>query len=152
MKVASQNINGQTATVGVWINAGSRFEETHNNGTANLINHLVFKGSAKRTQQALESEVAGIGGRLHSFTSREKTAFYGTCLSKDVPKLVDILSDAIFNPKFSEEELCKVRNQLLYESSEFEANIEDVIFDYLHAAAYQGIDFNQLFDKKMIPF
>lgn len=66
------------------------------------------------------------------------TAFYGTCQNKDVPKLVEILSNAVLNAKFSDEDLAKVRNELLRESDDVESNISDVVFDYLHATAYQG--------------
>lgn len=64
---------------------------------------------------------------MHSFTSREKTAFYGTCLTKDVPKLVEIISDAIVNPKLSDADLEKERQELLRDSSDVETNLKEVV-------------------------
>lgn len=116
VKVASQELDSDTATVGLWINAGARYEDARINGAGNLLERLVLKGSA--------NQVAEIGARLYSFTSREKTAFYGTCLSKDVPKLVNILSEAVTNPKLSDSDVNSVRRDILREVDEVEANIE----------------------------
>lgn len=80
VKVASQNIGGETTTVGIWVNAGARNEDSHNNGVANLVDRLIFKGTSKQTQAQLEAEVASIGGRLYSFTSREKSGKH--CVKK----------------------------------------------------------------------
>lgn len=138
LKIASQTTDSETTTVGVFIDAGARYEEAGNNGAGNLVQRLLLKGTAKRAQADLEAEVSSLGARLYSFTSRERSALYGTCLTKDVPKLVEILTDAVQNPKLSAEDLEKVRSQIIRESDEVESNIRDVVFDYLHASAYQG--------------
>lgn len=104
---------------------------------------MTFKGTAKRAKANLESEVAGLGARLHSFTNREQTAFYATCLTKDVPKVVEILSDAVQNPKLDEADIDKERHELLKEADEIESSIKDVVFDYLHATAFQGTPLGQ---------
>jgi processing peptidase subunit beta len=65
LRVASETVAGsETATVGVWIDAGSRNETAQNNGAAHFLEHMAFKGTAKRTQQALEVEVENMGGTL----------------------------------------------------------------------------------------
>ncbi|XP_031634630.1 mitochondrial-processing peptidase subunit beta-like [Contarinia nasturtii] len=138
VRVACQTTNSETTTVGIWINAGARYEEATNNGAANLIQRLTFKGTSKRAKANLESEVANLGARLYSFTNREQTAFYATCLNKDVPKVVELLSDAVQNPKLDEADVANEIKSVLRETGEIEANIEDVVFDYLHATAYQG--------------
>jgi len=138
LKVASQTTDSETATVGLFIDAGARYEDASKNGAGNLVQRLLLKGTAKRAQADFESEVSGLGARLYSFTSRERSAVYGTCLAKDVPKLVEILSDAVQNPKLSAEDLEAVRKQIIRESDEIESNIQDVVFDYLHASAFQG--------------
>lgn len=132
LKVASQELDSDTTTVGLWISAGARHEEGHNNGAGRLIERLVCSGAD------LQEEVANIGGRVYSFTSREKTAFYGTVLNKDVPKLVEILSNAVTNPKASDADLANVRKEILREADEVEANVRDVVFDLLHSTAYQA--------------
>lgn len=143
MKIASQTTDSDTTTVGLFIDAGARYEEANKNGAGNLLQHMLLKGTTKRAQADFESEIANLGARLYSHTSRERSALYGTCLTKDVPKLVEILSDAIQNPKLSADDLEKVRNTILREADELEANIEDVVFDYLHATAFQGTPLGQ---------
>lgn len=143
VRVACQTTPSETTTVGIFIDAGSRYEEGRDNGAANFVQRLAFRGTAKRAKAQLETEVASLGARLYSFTNREQTAFYATCLNKDVPKLVEILSDAVQSPKLDEAELEKERAKLLRESSEVESNIRDVVDDFLHASAYQGTPLGQ---------
>ena len=65
LRVASETVMGsETATVGVWIDAGSRYETAQNNGAAHFLEHMTFKGTAKRTQQQLEVEIENMGGHL----------------------------------------------------------------------------------------
>lgn len=65
LRVASETVAGaETATVGVWIDAGSRYETAANNGAAHFLEHMAFKGTDKRTQQALEVEIENMGGHL----------------------------------------------------------------------------------------
>lgn len=138
LRVASQSTDSETTTVGLFIDAGARYEEPNNNGAGNLVQRLLLKGTAKRAQADLESEISNLGARLYSYTSRERSAVYATCLSKDVPKVIEILSDVIQNPKLSNEDLSKVRSEILRQANEVESNVQEVVFDYLHAAAYQG--------------
>lgn len=143
VRVACQTTGSETTTVGIWFDAGVRYEEAKDNGSANLLQRLIFSGTSKRAKANLESEVASLGARLYSSIDREQMAFYATCLNKDVPKVVEILSDAVQNPKLSEDDLNKVRNVLLRDAEEVESNIQDVVFDYLHATAYQGTPLGQ---------
>lgn len=143
VKIASQETGSETTTLGIWLDSGSRYENEQNNGAANLIERLAYKGSAKRAQADLESEIGNLGGRLYSYTTRERTAFYGTCLTKDAPKLLEILTDVVLNPRLSEEDIERERSNLLRESADVEAHVKDVVFDYLHAAGYQGTPLGQ---------
>lgn len=126
------------ATVGLWIDAGSRYETDKNNGVAHFLEHMAFKGTAKRSQTDLELEVENLGAHLNAYTSREQTVFYAKCLSKDVPKAVEILGDIIQNSKLGEAEIERERGVILREMQEVESNLQEVVFDHLHATAYQG--------------
>lgn len=99
---------------------------------------MAFKGTAKRTQTDLELEVENLGAHLNAYTSREQTVFYAKCLSKDVPKAVEILGDIIQNSKLGEAEIERERGVILREMQEVESNLQEVVFDHLHANAYQG--------------
>jgi processing peptidase subunit beta len=99
---------------------------------------MAFKGTSKRSQTDLELEVENMGAHLNAYTSREQTVFYAKCLSKDLPKAVEILSDIIQNSKFGEAEIERERGVILREMQEVETNLQEVVFDHLHATAYQG--------------
>lgn len=79
-----------------------------------------------------------MGAHLNAYTSREQTVFYAKCLSKDVPKAVEILGDIIQNSKLGEAEIERERGVILREMQEVESNLQEVVFDHLHATAYQG--------------
>lgn len=138
LRVATEDSGAATATVGLWIDAGSRYETEKNNGVAHFLEHMAFKGTAKRTQTDLELEVENLGAHLNAYTSREQTVFYAKCLSKDVPKAVEILGDIIQNSKLGEAEIERERGVILREMQEVESNLQEVVFDHLHATAYQG--------------
>ena len=127
----------QTSTVGVWIDAGSRAETDETSGTAHFLEHLAFKGTSKRTQQQLELEVENLGGHLNAYTSRENTVYFAKAFNSDVPQFVDILSDILQNSKLEESAIERERDVILRESEEVEKQVEEVVFDHLHATAFQ---------------
>ena len=102
MRVATENSGASTATVGLWIDTGSRYENASNNGVAHFLEHMVFKGTEKRSQTQLELEVENMGAHLNAYTSREQTVFYAKCLSSDVGNAVEILADILNNSKFGQ--------------------------------------------------
>ncbi|GAB6028112.1 hypothetical protein CHUAL_002330 [Chamberlinius hualienensis] len=138
MRVATEDSGLQTCTVGLWIDAGSRYENEKNNGVAHFLEHMAFKGTAKRSQTSLELEVENLGAHLNAYTSREQTVFYAKCLSKDVGSAVEVLADIIQNSKFGEQEIERERSVILREMQEVESNLQEVVFDHLHATAFQG--------------
>merc|ERR1712153_203297 len=97
LRVASETTAGETATIGVWINAGSSFETDADNGSAHFLEHMAFKGTNKRTQYQLEKEIEDLGGHLNAYTSREQTVYYAKVLKEDVEQATDILSDILQN-------------------------------------------------------
>jgi len=136
--VASEDAGGETATVGVWIDAGSSFETAADNGSAHFLEHMAFKGTAKRTQESLEKEIENIGGHLNAYTSREQTVYYAKVFKNDVPQAIDILSDILQNSKLDAAAIDRERGVIMREMQEVMSNKEEVIFDELHATAYQG--------------
>ena len=127
-----------TATVGVWIDAGSRAETDKTNGTAHFLEHMAFKGTKGRTQHGLELEVENLGAHLNAYTSREQTVYYAKSFRKDVPQAVDIISDILQNSKLDANAVERERDVILREQQEVEKQHEEVVFDHLHAVAFQG--------------
>jgi len=101
LRVASEETSHSTCTIGVYIDAGSRFENDKNNGTAHFLEHMAFKGTKGRSQNQLELEVENMGAHLNAYTARESTAYYIKCFSKDAEKGVDILADILQNSVFN---------------------------------------------------
>jgi processing peptidase subunit beta len=121
----------------MWIDAGSRAETDETNGTAHFLEHLAFKGTSKRTQHQLELEIENMGAHLNAYTSRENTVYFAKALNEDVPKCVDILQDILQNSTLEESAIERERDVILRESEEVEKQLEEVVFDHLHATAYQ---------------
>lgn len=139
MRVSSESLTGaETATIGVWIDAGSRFEDQRTNGTAHFLEHMAFKGTTRRSQADIELEVENMGGHLNAYTSREQTAFYAKVLKKDVGKAIDLLGDLLLNSSLEAKAIERERQVILREQEEVEKQMEEVIFDHLHAVAFQG--------------
>lgn len=143
VRVASENSGGQLASVGVWIDAGTRYEDKKNNGVANFLEHLIFKGTAKRAQADLEQELEGLGARLHATTTRDRIGYYATCQSKDVSKVVEIITDAVQNPKLNDADIERERATILREIEETQSDLKLVTLDYLHSVAFQGTALGQ---------
>ncbi|GAB2299289.1 hypothetical protein Dimus_033361 [Dionaea muscipula] len=138
LRVATEsNLAARTATVGVWIDAGSRFESDETNGTAHFLEHMIFKGTEKRSARGLEEEIENMGGHLNAYTSREQTTYFAKVLDKDVNKALDILADILQNSTFDKHQIERERDVILREMEEVEGQTEEVIFDHLHATAFQ---------------
>jgi len=139
LRVASETVVGsETATVGVWIDAGSRYETAQNNGAAHFLEHMAFKGTDKRTQQQLEVEIENMGGHLNAYTSREQTVYFAKVFKKDVGRAVEILSDILLKSKLDEGAIERERDVILREMAEVNKQPEELVLDHLHETAFQG--------------
>jgi len=136
--VASETAFGETATVGVWIDAGSRYETEQNNGAAHFLEHMAFKGTKNRTQKQLEVEIENMGAHLNAYTSREQTVYYARVFKNDVPKAVEILADILQNSLLDDGAITRERDVILRESVEVNKQYEEVILDELHSTAFSG--------------
>jgi len=143
VRVVSEDSGILTSTVGLWIDAGSRYETEANNGVAHFLEHMAFKGTKKRSQTDLELEIENMGAHLNAYTSREQTVYYAKCFEKDVPKAVEILADITQNSLLGDQEIERERGVILREMQEIETNLQEVVFDHLHSIAYQGTPLGQ---------
>lgn len=119
LRVASETTPlAESATVGVWIDAGSRFETDASNGTAHFLEHMIFKGTQKRSVRQLEEEIENMGGHLNAYTSREQTTYYAKVVKGDVPIAVDIMADILQRSKFEAKDIEQERGVILREMEE----------------------------------
>ena len=126
----------QSASLGVWVGAGSRDEGSDEHGISHFLEHMAFKGTKNRTARQIAEEIEAVGGDLNAATSVESTAYYARVLRADVPLALDVLSDILTNPTFEPEELAREKNVIVQEIGAVEDTPDDLIFEYL-----QGITF-----------
>ncbi|GMR48256.1 hypothetical protein PMAYCL1PPCAC_18451 [Pristionchus mayeri] len=138
MRVATENTNMPTATIGVFIDAGSRYENEKNNGTAHFLEHMAFKGTSRRTRYDLELEVENMGAHLNAYTSREQTVYYAKCFAHDIERSTDILSDILIHSRLHKKDVEAERSVILREAEEVAQNLQEVVFDELHMAVFDG--------------
>ena len=107
--------NTQTASFGIFIKNGARFEEKKIKGAAHFLEHLIFKGSKKYSCKKIKQEIEGRGGSLNGFTSQEITGYYAHFLNKNAALVADIISDMVINPLIKEKDVEKERKVVLEE-------------------------------------
>ncbi len=128
----------ESASLGVWVNCGGRHEMREQMGVSHMLEHMAFKGTARRSARAIAEEIEAVGGFLNAYTSREQTAFHARVLKADVPLAVDILADILTRPTFDQVELERERQVVLQEIGQARDTPDDIVFDYLQEAVYPG--------------
>ena len=126
----------RSVTVGVWINVGSRDEGELTNGVSHFIEHMVFKGTKKRSMKAISRSIESVGGYMNAFTSKEHTCYYARVLDEHTGLATDVLADLALNPIFPEKELEKEKGVVIEELRNAEDDPDDIIHDYLEKALY----------------
>src|SRR5271169_7147078 len=96
-----------SVSVGIWLRAGSRREPAELNGITHFIEHMVFKGTRRRSAQDIAREVDRVGGMLDAFTSKEMVCFNTRVLGEHLAKTFDVLADLALEPKFAEEDIAR---------------------------------------------
>ncbi len=105
----------RSVAMGVWINNGSRHDLPEVNGISHFVEHMLFKGTKNRTARHIAREVDAIGGNMDAFTGKETICFNMKVLDEHVPTAVDVLSDLVLNPVFSQQEIRRERGVVLEE-------------------------------------
>ncbi len=128
----------KSISIGVWIEAGSKNENPMNNGISHFIEHMLFKGTNKRTAKDIAETIDGIGGQINAFTSKECTCYYTKVLDSHYDLAIDLLSDMLFNSKFDPIEIEKERSVILEEISMYEDSPEDLVHDILTQTLFKN--------------
>lgn len=126
----------ETASFGIWVDAGARHEAAEVNGVAHMLEHMAFKGTERRTAKGIAEEIEDVGGSLNAYTGREHTAYYARILAEDVPLAADILADILRHSTFDPEEYEKERHVILQEIGETLDTPSDLVFDQFQEAAF----------------
>ena len=126
----------ETMALGVWVAAGARHETEAENGISHLIEHMAFKGTAKRSARDIAEEIEQVGGDLNAATSLETTAYYARVLKGDEGVAIDILADILRNSAYSEAELEREREVILQEIAGIKDSPDELAYDLLQEAAF----------------
>lgn len=127
-----------SVSIGIWVANGSRHERRESNGVAHFIEHLLFKGTERRSSLDIAREIDSVGGVLNAFTSREYVCYYAKVLDKFLPKAVDLLTDIFLHSTFDPEEIEKERRVVLQEINMMEDTPDDLIHDLFHQHFWKG--------------
>jgi predicted Zn-dependent peptidase len=118
-----------SVSVGIWLRTGSRCEPPGLNGISHFIEHMVFKGTTRRTAEDIAREVDSVGGMLDAFTSKEMVCFNTRVLDEHLPKAFDVLADMVLDPKFAEDEIDREKSVILEEIRMTQDNPEDLVHE-----------------------
>ncbi|MCF8242958.1 MAG: insulinase family protein [Melioribacteraceae bacterium] len=139
IKVISEHIPYvQSFSLGFWFNVGSRDENEANNGISHFIEHMLFKGTKKRSAKRIADDIESHGGYLNAFTSKEHTCYYGRGLYTHLEKTFGVLADMIQNSVFKSSEIAKEASVIIDEMNDINDSPEELIFDKFETNIFNG--------------
>jgi len=131
------------AYCGLSINAGTRHEQPSENGIAHFVEHMLFKGTTRRTASQINNRLENVGGELNAFTTKEETVIHATVLKTDIDKAVELLADMAFRSTFPKKELDKEKEVILDEINSYKDNPSEQIFDDFDKLLFAGSPLGQ---------
>lgn len=136
--VLTEEVPGvRSVSVGVWVRCGSVYESPEQMGVSHLLEHMVFKGTARRSAREIALVLERLGGSLDAYTTREYTGYQARVLDEHLDIALDVLTDLVLEPVLRDTDLELEREVVLEEISTVEDTPDDLVFD-LHAAALFG--------------
>ncbi|MEG0766725.1 MAG: pitrilysin family protein [Clostridia bacterium] len=139
LRVITEHIpHVRSVSVGLWIGAGSMHEKPQENGLSHFLEHMLFKGTQRRSARAIAEEMDAIGGQINAFTSKECTCYYAKVMDAHLPIAMDVLCDLLLYATLDETELNKERGVILEEIAMVEDTPEDLVHDLLSETILAG--------------
>ena len=127
-----------SSTIGIWVENGSRYETPDENGVSHFIEHLLFKGTNRRTAAQIAEQIDSVGGVLNAFTGKEYTCYYARVLGEDLKMATDLLADLFLDSLFDPAEVDRERQVVLQEISQAEDTPDDFIHDLFNLHFWNG--------------
>lgn len=127
----------RSVSIGIWINAGSADENPANNGIAHVVEHMLFKGTHKRSAKAIADDITALGGSLDAYTSKETTCYYTRTLGEYAEEALDIMADMLLNSLILEDDLAKEISVILDEIDMYEDDAEELVHELLQKEIWQ---------------
>ncbi|MDO8683710.1 MAG: pitrilysin family protein [Armatimonadota bacterium] len=126
-----------SVSVGVWVGAGSRWEDSSTYGISHFIEHMMFKGTEKRSARQIADEMDSLGGHLNAFTDKEYTCFYAKVLKEHLPTAINVLSDMALHSVLDPEEIEREKNVVLEEIKRHQDTPDDLVHDIFAQKLWQ---------------
>ena len=128
----------ETVSFGAYVATGTRSETAAENGASHFLEHMAFKGTARRSAADIAEEVENVGGHINAYTAREQTAYYVKLLKEDLALGADIIGDILTQSTFAPDELERERGVILQEIGQANDTPDDIIFDRFQETAFPG--------------
>lgn len=119
----------RSASIGIWADVGSSLERPEQRGISHLVEHMLFKGTQRRSAREIAETMDGVGGNLNAFTDKETTCYYAKVIDRHVPLALDVLSDMFLHSRFDAEELAKEQKVVLEEIKMYDDSPDELIHD-----------------------
>jgi predicted Zn-dependent peptidase len=127
-----------TASLGIWVGTGSRHEQAHEHGLSHLIEHMAFKGTARRSARAIAEDIENVGGEINAATSVEFTSYTARVLGENVDVALDVIGDILTESVFDEAELAREKGVIVQEYAAVEDTPDDLVYDAFMETAFVG--------------
>lgn len=139
LQVVTDPMEGVESTaLGLWFKVGARYETAKLSGMAHFIEHMLFKGTDRRSSFSISEEIEATGGYLNAYTSRENTAFYARMLAQDTELCLDVLADVLQHSRFEPEDIEREQTVISQEIAQAEDTPDDVVFTDFQSQAFAG--------------
>ena len=136
--VSHEMPDNRSVSLGIWVENGSRHESAAENGISHFIEHLLFKGTERRSAAQIAEEMDSVGGIINAFTSKENTCYYAKVLDENLPLAIDLLTDIFLHSTFDAEEIERERSVILQEISQAEDTPDDYVHDLFNLDFFQN--------------
>ena len=137
VRIVTEKVPGlRSVSIGYWVGTGSRMELPGEEGITHFIEHLMFKGTEKRTAREIAEALDAVGGQLNAFTAKEMTCYYARVMDEHLPLAIEVLSDMLFHSKFDKNAMDKERGVIKEEISMYEDTPDELIHDIFLSAAW----------------
>lgn len=133
----------RSASIGIWADVGSSVETHDRRGISHLVEHMLFKGTQRRTARAIAETMDGVGGNLNAFTDKETTCYYAKVIDRHAPLAMDVLTDMFLNSTFEPDELRKEQKVVLEEIKMYEDSPDELIHDLFLQTMWSGANLGE---------
>jgi predicted Zn-dependent peptidase len=139
LRIVTERIDSvKSISVGIWVKTGSRNETAKQAGITHFLEHMLFKGTDKRTAFDIAQSMESVGGYLNAFTSSEYTCYYARCVDEQLGRALDVLSDMVLNPAFPSKEIEKEKKVVVEEMKMYRDSPDDYLFEEFSTKMFEN--------------